>query len=102
EGQIDVMAELARAGLRVGKALGPDVDYALKPGYSAHVAVRDHDPALVDRLLRTLQDTEWCGPVLARAADPASLGALPLAVANVDSDRAGDVLFTLRAHDRAS
>ncbi len=34
-GQIDVAAELARSGLAVGKALGPDVDYALKPGYSA-------------------------------------------------------------------
>lgn len=102
EGQIDVAAELAKAGLAVGKALGPDVDYALKPGYSAHVAVRDRDPSRVERLVRVLQDAEWSGPILARAADPAALGVLPLAAANVDHPRAGDVLFTLRARDAAS
>lgn len=99
EGQVDVASELRKAGLAVGPALGPDVDYALKPGYSAHVAVRDRDPVRIDRLVRTLQDAEWSGPILARAADPAALGTLPLAVANVDHVRAGDVLFTLRARD---
>ncbi|GHD56292.1 hypothetical protein GCM10017083_36290 [Thalassobaculum fulvum] len=102
EGQIDVAGELAKAGLAVGKALGPDVDYALKPGYSAHVAVRDRDPARIDRLVRVLQEAEWSGPILARTADPEALGVLPLAVANVDHRRAGDVLFTLRARDDES
>ena len=102
EGQVDVAAELAKVGLAVGKALGPDVDYALKPGYSAHVAVRGHDPALIERLVRVLQDAEWSGPILARAVDPERLGVLPLAAANVAHPRAGDVLFTLRARDAES
>jgi arylsulfatase A-like enzyme len=99
EGQVAVADELAKAGLAVGPALGPDVDYALKPGYSAHVAVRDHAPARIDRLVRVLQDAPWSGPILARVADPDALGVLPLAAAHVDHPRAGDVLFTLRARD---
>lgn len=102
EGQIDVAAELAKAGLAVGKALGPDVDYALKPGYSAHIAVRDRNPVLIERLVRVLQESDWSGPILARAADPDALGVLPLAAGNVEHARAGDVLFTLRARDDAS
>ncbi|MEQ8814037.1 MAG: alkaline phosphatase family protein [Thalassobaculum sp.] len=102
EGQVDVAAALAKAGLAVGKGLGPDVDYALKPGYSAHVAVRDRDPARIERLVRVLQDAEWTGPILARVGDPEALGVLPLGAANVDHPRAGDVLFTLRARDDES
>lgn len=102
EGQVDVAAELGRAGLAVGPALGPDVDYALKPSYSAQVAVRDRDPVLIERLIRVLQDAEWSGPILARVRDPEALGVLPLAAANVDHARAGDVLFTLRARDDES
>lgn len=102
EGQIDVAAELTKAGLKVGKALGPDVDYALKPGYSAHVAVRDRDPALIARLVQILQDAEWSGPILARVRDPEALGVLPLTAANVEHRRAGDVLFTLRARNDES
>ncbi len=101
EGQIDVAADLRGAGLAVGPALDVDTDYALKPGYSAHIAVRDRDPALIDRLVAVLQDHDWCGPILARNADPEA-GTLPLSTVNLDHARAGDVAFTLRARDADS
>lgn len=101
EGQMDVAAALAAEGLAVGKALGPDVDYALKPGYSAHIAVRDRDPARIDRLVEILRAQEWCGPILTRRA-PRDDGALPLSTVNWNHRRAADVAFTLRAWDRDS
>ncbi|MDF1792869.1 MAG: alkaline phosphatase family protein [Thalassobaculaceae bacterium] len=101
EGQISVADALAAEGLKVGKALGPDVDYALKPGYSAHIAVRDRDPALVKRLVETLQAQDWCGPIMTRRST-GSDGTLPLSVVNWNHRRAADVAFTLRAWDRDS
>jgi len=101
EGQIDVAAALKAEGLAVGPAVGPDVDYALKPGYSAHVAVRDRDPALTHRLIETLRAQEWCGPILARRAN-GDIGTLPLSTVNWDHRRAADIAFTLRAWDRDS
>ena len=61
EGQIDVAASLNELGLNVGPAIGPDVDIALKPGYSGHFAVRDANPGLVRRLVETLSEQPWCG-----------------------------------------
>lgn len=101
EGQIDVAAALAAEGLKVGKALGPDVDYALKPGYSAHIAVRDRAPALVGRVIEILRAQDWCGPIFARQV-PRDSGSLPLSTINWDHARAADVAFTLRAWDRDS
>ena len=101
EGQIDVAGVLADQGLKIGPAIDADTDYALKPGYSAHVAVRDRDPALIDRLVSALRDADWCGPILARAARPEA-GTLPLSTVNLDHARAGDVAFTLRARDAES
>lgn len=101
EGQLSVAEALTKEGLKVGKALGPDVDYALKSGYSAHIAVRDRDPALVKRLVETLQAQDWCGPIMTRA-DLGDDGTLPISVVNWDSPRAADVAFTLRSWDRDS
>ncbi|MCR9174396.1 MAG: alkaline phosphatase family protein [Alphaproteobacteria bacterium] len=100
EGQIDVKAELAKAGLRIGSAIGPDTDYAIKPGYSGHIAVRDGRYALVARLLETLTDTDWCGPLFTKdrhiASGADALGALPMARINYAHPRAADLAFTLR------
>ncbi|NQW11211.1 MAG: alkaline phosphatase family protein [Alphaproteobacteria bacterium] len=102
EGQVDVAAALTTAGLSVGPAIGPDVDIALKPGYSAHAAVRDRDPALIARLIATLREAEWCGPILARDRRAEDHGALPITVVNWHHPRAADVAFTLRARDTDS
>lgn len=102
EGQIDVATELSKAGLSVGPALGPDADIALKPGYSAHAAVRDRDPTLTERLIATLRDAEWCGPILSRHSRAEEHGALPVSVANWHHPRGADVAFTLRARDADS
>lgn len=100
EGQIDVMRHLRDAGLSVGKAIGPDTDFALKPGYSGQISVRDRDPALVDRLVRIMTEQDWCGPIFAREAHIAAgldrLGALPLSRINYGHPRAADIAFTLR------
>jgi hypothetical protein len=101
EGQISVADALRAEGLKVGPAIEPDIDYALKPGYSAHIAVRDRDPGLTGRLVETLRAQAWCGPILARRADP-DQGTLPLATVNWDNRRSADVAFTLRAWDRDS
>lgn len=103
EGQLSVADALTTEGLKVGKALGPDVDYALKPGYSAHIAVRDRDPALIARLVEILQAQDWCGPIMTRTrAGAGDDGTLPISVVNWDSPRAADVAFTLRSWDRDS
>ena len=102
EGQVDVAAALTAGGLSVGPAIGPDVDIALKPGYSAHAAVRDRDPALTERLIAVLREVDWCGPILTRDARAEDHGALPLSVVNWHHPRAADVAFTLRARDADS
>jgi hypothetical protein len=100
EGQVDVMRHLLEAGLSVGKAIGPDVDFALKPGYSGQISVRDRDPALVERMVRTLTEQDWCGPIFARDTHISGgldrRGVLPLSRVNYAHPRAADIAFTLR------
>jgi hypothetical protein len=103
EGQIDVKAELAKAGLKIGPAIGPDADYAIKPGYSGHIAVRDGTYKRVERLLEILTETEWCGPLFAKGrhirTGAEALGALPMSKINYEHPRAADIAFTLRARN---
>ena len=103
EGQIDVKAELAKAGLTIGSAIGPDTDYAIKPGYSGHIAVRDGRYALVERLLDTLTETDWCGPLFAKdrhvATGADAHGALPMSRINYGHPRAADIAYTLRTRN---
>ena len=103
EGQIDVKAELAKAGLKIGSAIGPDADYAIKPGYSGHIAVRDGRYALVARLLDTLTETDWCGTLLTKdchiTAGADARGALPMSRINYGHPRAADIAFTLRTRN---
>ena len=95
-GQIDIGSELRRGGFAAGPAIGPDVDVALKPGYSGHLVVRDRDPALVERVARWMSEQPWCGLLLTGTEIP---GTLPLTAGNVAGSRAPDLYWALRTGD---
>jgi len=95
-GQLSVLAKLREAGFAAGKAIGPDADIAVKPGYAGNLTMRDRDPALIDRVFRWLVEQDWCGMVLSR--EPRE-GALPMAELNVASARAPDLWVALRTTD---
>ncbi len=95
-GQIDVGAELRRGGFAAGPAIGPDVDVALKPGYSGHLVVRDRDPALIEKVARWMSEQPWCGVLLTGSGVP---GTLPMTAGNVAGSRSPDLYWALRTGD---
>ncbi|MEQ9643039.1 MAG: alkaline phosphatase family protein [Alphaproteobacteria bacterium] len=80
-GPVGLPAKLARAGL------GTDVDAVAGLCGSLYLNGADPDP-----VCRWLRQQDWCGPVFARGEID---GALPLAAANLDHPRAGDIVFVL-------
>src|SRR3546814_3180054 len=91
--QVSLLSELCNAGFAAGKAIGPDADVAVKPGYAGGITVRDRNPVLAERIFRWLREQDWCGLVLRREAWP---GILPMAAINVAHDRPPDLWVALR------
>jgi hypothetical protein len=92
--------KLAAAGFEMSPDLGVG-EATLVPGTVASLYARDS--AVQARLVEWLQSQAWCGPIFARAMDPGKLplGTLPLADANLDHARAGDIVLTLHRDDHA-
>lgn len=97
--QINVAEELTRAGFRVGKAIGPDVDVVVKRSYAGGISIRDRDQAMTEKVFHWLIDQDWCGLVFSR--DDLK-GALPMSAINVSSERAPDLYMVLRTSDGAN
>lgn len=94
--QIDVPTAFAKGGFRVGPAIGPDADVAVKRSYATHINVRDRDPALIEKVFEWLIDQDWCGLVFSRESLD---GALPMSAINVLNDRSPDLYVALRTSD---
>jgi len=92
--------KLIAAGFEMSPDLGTG-EANLVPGTVASLYARD--AAVQARLVEWLQAQPWCGPIFARAMDGADLphGTLPLAAANLDHARAGDIVLTLHRDDHA-
>ncbi|MBT6136131.1 MAG: hypothetical protein HOH65_01550 [Rhodospirillaceae bacterium] len=95
-GQVDVTAALTAAGFAVGHAIGPDVDIAIKRGYSGQITVRDRTPRLLRRVVDWMHDQEWAGMMFTRDGID---GTLPMASLNVLNNRSPDLNYTLKASD---
>jgi hypothetical protein len=97
--QINVAEELARAGFRVGLAIGADVDVVVKRSYAGGISIRDRDPAITETVFQWLIKQDWCGLVFSRDEME---GALPMSAINVSSERAPDLYMVLRTSDGAN
>lgn len=98
-GQVNVADELAKAGFRVGRAIGPDVDVVVKRSYAGGISIRDRDPAMTEKIFEWLIRQEWCGLVFSREDRE---GALPMSAINVAGSRAPDLYVVLRTSDGAN
>ena len=94
--QIDVAGAMRDAGFRVGPGLGPDIDVAIKRGYSGHLVVRDRAPALVARVIDFLAEQSWSGALLTRTG---AQGTLPMAALGLLNERSPDIYYALRTSD---
>lgn len=102
--RIDVAAALARAGLRYGDGLGPDIDVAGGLGSSGALRVRDRDPRLVARLAAVLREQDWCGPVFTAGSggiEGAAPGTLDLSLLLTAHPRMPDLYYVMRADEDA-
>ncbi len=94
---LELEAKFTGAGFEIGD----DGEASLIPGTCAALYVRNSDTQA--RLVSWLQDQPWCGPIFARAmmgGEPPP-GALPLAAANLEHARTGDIVFVLARDDGA-
>src|SRR3546814_11073160 len=66
--QVSLLSELRGAGFAAGKAIGPDADVAVTPGYAGGITVRDRNPVLAQRIFRWLRAQDWFCLVLGSAA----------------------------------
>jgi hypothetical protein len=92
---LELERRMAAAGFSLGDHPDDGADLVLVTGTAASLYARDAQ-AQAD-VVAWLQQQDWCGPILARAVDGGGVpeGALPLADANLDHARAGDVVFVL-------
>ena len=101
--RIDLLAEMRAAGFNAAERLGPDVDYALVPGYSGNVRVRDM--ARLAPLADWLREQPWCGLLFTAGGDGIQ-GAVPgtfaVNLVRARHARSPQLLFTLRAEDAAN
>ncbi|MDQ6626230.1 MAG: alkaline phosphatase family protein [Verrucomicrobiota bacterium] len=75
-------SELPRGRIKVAGNGGTNLYY-----------IGEHDPAVAERLVRVLQQTDFTGVIFAR---PEVEGAFPLALAHVQTDSGPDVVMTFR------
>lgn len=93
--------ELEAKFIEAGFKIGDDGEASLIPGTCA--ALYAKDASAQARLVSWLQGQPWCGPIFARAmtgGDPPP-GALPLAAANLEHARSGDIVFVLARDKQA-
>jgi phosphonoacetate hydrolase len=98
-GHRNMEAELRAAGFKAGKAIGPDVDIAVKRSYAGSLTVRDGNQKQVASLLAWLREQDWLGLSFSREAQA---GALPIAALNALNERSPDIYYVLRAGDGAN
>jgi len=94
---LELEAKFTEAGFEIGDA----GEASLIPGTCAALYVRNAGTQA--RLVSWLQAQSWCGPIFARAMADGELpqGALPLAAANLEHARTGDVVFVLARDEGA-
>jgi phosphonoacetate hydrolase len=97
--QVNVIDALNEAGFRAGKAISDVVDVAVKRSSSGQITVRDRDPAQVAKVLRFLQEQDWCGLTFTRDGGN---GALSMGMINALNERSPDINYILRSADGAN
>jgi len=95
---VDIAAQMAAAGFKVGETVSDGADVALALSSAGGIYVRDSDPALISRLVAWLQEQSWCGPVSTREGK----GALRHDQLLIDHRRAPDIGLVLASDDRAN
>jgi phosphonoacetate hydrolase len=94
---LELEAKFTEAGFQIGEG----GEASLIPGTCA--ALYAKNSAIQARLVSWLQAQPWCGPIFARAMDGGDPppGALPLAAANLEHVRTGDIVFVLARDEGA-
>jgi hypothetical protein len=101
-GRIDVAAELAAAGFRVGPSFAGDAQLVVVPASSGQVYVRDDDPGITAAAVEFLMGQPWCGNLFTRARNPVHGmvdGAFARDLVFADHERSPAIAYTLRADD---
>ncbi|MGX5805458.1 alkaline phosphatase family protein [Bradyrhizobium sp. Arg314] len=100
--RVSVIESLRDAGFRPGVAPGPDVNVVVVPGQVGALYLAEHSDEQVARLVATITEHQWCGPVFTRArneTDGIAAGSLGNHLVFADHPRAPDVSFSFRADD---
>ncbi|MCG5486881.1 MAG: alkaline phosphatase family protein [Sinorhizobium meliloti] len=100
--RVSVIDRLQEAGFRPGTAPAREIDVVVVPGQVGALYLTDPNDEQVARLVATITDQPWCGPVFTRGKNeiegiaPGSLGRH---LVFADHSRAPDVSFSFRADD---
>jgi arylsulfatase A-like enzyme len=100
--RVSVIDSLRDAGFRPDIAPAPDVDVVVVPGQVGALYLAEPTDEQIARLVATLTEHPWCGPVFTRArneVDGIAPGSLGNHLVFADHARAPDVSFAFRADD---
>lgn len=100
--RVSVIDSLRDAGFRPGVAPVPEVDVVVVPGQVGALYLAEPTDEKIARLVATIIEHAWCGPVFTRARneiDGIAPGSLGNHLVFADHARAPDVSFSFRADD---
>ncbi len=100
--RIDVNAEAAKAGLRIGDHFEDGADYAGYTSYSGSLKVRDGDPRRMAAMVEWLSEQPWCGMICTPGGDGIEgciPGTLDHALVLMDHPRTPEILYIMRNDD---
>jgi predicted AlkP superfamily pyrophosphatase or phosphodiesterase len=75
---------------------------AVVPSLTGAIHVRNHDPALISRIVRWLQEQPWCGSVFTRGkneVEGTAPGTFARALVGNEHPRTGDIVYIMRTDD---
>ncbi|MBT6136654.1 MAG: hypothetical protein HOH65_04185 [Rhodospirillaceae bacterium] len=100
--RIDVNAEAAKAGFRIGEHFENGSDYAGYTSYSGSLKVRDRDRRRMSEMVGWLSEQSWCGVISTPDGDGIE-GCIPgtfdHALLQMDHPRTPEILFIMRNDD---
>lgn len=101
--RVSVIDSLNDAGFKAAAGPAPGVDVIVVPGQVGALYLSDPDERSISRLVATIINQPWCGPVFTRAKNEIE-GMAPGSLANhlvfIDHSRLPDVSFAFRPDDR--
>ncbi|MFQ5937804.1 MAG: alkaline phosphatase family protein [Acidiferrobacterales bacterium] len=103
--RVDVNAEAAKAGLKIGEHFTDGADYAGYTSYSGGLKVRDGDLERKRALVHWLMEQAWCGLIFTGGGDGIE-GSIPgtydHALVRLDHERTPDVSYIMHNNDGAN